>query len=408
MHILFLTDNFPPEVNAAASRVYERACYWVKWGHKVTVITCTPNFPQGKVYPGYKNKWYQVEELNGIKVVRVKTFMAKNEGFFWRIIDFNSYMIMAIVVGVFQKEVDIIVATTPQFFAGVGGYFLSVLKRKSFILEVSDLWPASIAAVGAISKNSKIYKIIEKIELFLYRHSRKIIVLTQAFKVDLVTRGIVAEKVEVIINGVELENYFPRPKDSNTLTSLNLTNEFIVGYIGTHGMAHNLLNVLKVAKKIESLNKTIQFMFVGDGADRDNLIKFADKNKIKNARFISAQPKEKMPAYWSLCDIALIHLKDEKTFSTVIPSKLFEAMAMGLPIFLVAPKGEVSNLVERMQCGMFVEAGDLIAFEKKLLELFSSTSKLELMKKNSLESVKKFSREAQAKLFLEVVSQNIN
>ena len=97
-----------------------------------------------------------------------------------------------------------------------------------------------------------------------------------------------------------------------------------------------------------------------------------------------------------------------KTFSTVIPSKLFEAMAMGLPIFLVAPKGEVSNLVERMQCGMFVEAGDLIAFEKKLLELFSSTSKLELMKKNSLESVKKFSREAQAKLFLEVVSQNIN
>ena len=111
LKILFLTDNFPPEVNASASRVFERALYWVKWGHDVTVITCAPNFPEGKIYEGYKNKWYQVENMNGINVARVKTFVASNQGTVFRIIDFLSFMVSSFFAGIFQKSPDVIVAT---------------------------------------------------------------------------------------------------------------------------------------------------------------------------------------------------------------------------------------------------------------------------------------------------------
>ena len=150
VHILFLTDNFPPERNAPASRVYEHACYWVRWGHRVTVLTCAPNFPEGKVYAGYRNRWYQVEEVDGIRVVRVKTFIAKNEGVLRRILDYLSFMVTGFVAGLLQTRPDVVVATSPQFFTVVAGWAVAALRRLPFVFELRDLWPASIHAVGAL------------------------------------------------------------------------------------------------------------------------------------------------------------------------------------------------------------------------------------------------------------------
>ncbi|MDQ2994195.1 MAG: glycosyltransferase WbuB, partial [Pseudomonadota bacterium] len=170
MNILFLSDNFPPEVNAASSRVYERACYWVKDGHDVRIITCAPNFPFGKVYPGYKNKWVQEEIKDGINVVRVKTYMASNTGFLLRVVDFVSFMFMAVIVGLFQPKPDVVASTSPQFFTAVGAWMLAKLKRVPFIFEIGDLWPESIKGLGLMG-DSFIYKTLEKIELFLYRQA---------------------------------------------------------------------------------------------------------------------------------------------------------------------------------------------------------------------------------------------
>ena len=150
MHILFLSDNFPPERNAPASRVYEHACYWVRWGHRVTVITCAPNFPEGKVYAGYRNRWYQVEEVDGIRVVRVKTFIAKNEGVVRRTLDYLSFMVAGFGAGLLQLRPDVVVATSPQFFTSVAGWAVAALRRLPFVFELRDLWPASISAVGAL------------------------------------------------------------------------------------------------------------------------------------------------------------------------------------------------------------------------------------------------------------------
>ncbi len=153
MHILFLTDNFPPESNAPATRTYEHAVRWVKKGHEVTVITCAPNFPEGKVYKGYKNDFYTISDLDGIKVVRVKTYITSNEGFAKRVLDYISFMFSSFAAGLIQKSPDIIVATSPQFFTACSGWALSAIRRKKFVFELRDIWPASITAVGAM-KNS--------------------------------------------------------------------------------------------------------------------------------------------------------------------------------------------------------------------------------------------------------------
>ena len=212
MEILFFADNFPPERNAQASRVYERACYWVRWGHKVTVITCAPNFPEGKVFEGYANRWYQMQEMSGIRVLRVKTYIAPNSGTYRRIADFLSYMIAAFVAGLFARRPDLVVATSPQFFGALGGCFLALVRRVPFVLELSDLWPESIVAVGAM-KRSHALRLLEQVELWMYRRAVRIVSLTNAFKANLMQRGVRAAKIGVVLNGVDLDRYAPQERN---------------------------------------------------------------------------------------------------------------------------------------------------------------------------------------------------
>ena len=315
MHILFVSENFPPETNAAANRVYERALYWVEWGHEVTILTCALIFPDGKLLANYKNRWYQTELMSGIRVVRVKTFIAANQGVFFRSIDFLSFLFSAFAGGLVQQKPDIIISTSPQFFSAVAGWALSVCKRTPFVFELGDLWPNSISAVGAI-KNKHFFFLMEKIELFLYRRSKAVVALTTSFKKNLVSRRIQEEKIHVIINGVDLHRYGPSPRDIKLTDELALTNKFVLGYLGTHGMAHGLVNVLDAAETLQDLAH-IRFLFVGAGAERKFLVEEARRRKLKNVIFVSSKPKEEMRRFWSLCDLALVHLRDSITFSEV-------------------------------------------------------------------------------------------
>ena len=183
MRILFLSDNFPPEGNAPATRLWEHATRWVHDGHEVTVITCAPNFPEGKLFEGYRNLWRQVEMLEGIRVVRVKTYITANEGFVKRTLDYMSFMLMGFVFGLFERRPDVVVATSPQFFCAVGGWALSVARWRPFVFELRDLWPASIMAVGAMKK-SLLIRFLEQVELFLYRRARRVIATSSIFCVS--------------------------------------------------------------------------------------------------------------------------------------------------------------------------------------------------------------------------------
>lgn len=400
MHILFLADNFPPEGNAIASRVYERACYWVKWGHQVTVITSVPNFPEGRVYPGYVNKFYQVEYKDGIRVVRVKTFIAANKGFLLRTLDFLSYIFPALCAGLWQKKPDIVIATSPQFFVGITAWLIAFCKRKPFILEVADIWPASIVGVGAMRKSTLI-SVLEKLELFLYKRADAIVVLTSAFKKNLTSRHVPTDKISVVINGVDLLKYAPMTRDDALANDYGIAEEtLVVGYLGTHGMAHALENVLRTAAKLIEYN--ILFLFVGAGAHRDALMTYAKKNNLTNVKFIPAQPKEKILNFWSICNVALVHLKNDPVFAEVIPSKIFEAMGMGLPILLAAPEGEASAIIKQDQVGIWVPAEEPKALANAVLSLRDANTRA-LYAENSRKRAYFYSRERQARDMLTVI-----
>jgi glycosyltransferase involved in cell wall biosynthesis len=400
MHILFLTDNFPPEGNAPATRTYEHAREWVKSGHRVTVITCAPNFPEGVLFSGYKNKWYQREEMDGINVVRVKTYITANEGFAKRILDYISFGAMAGIAGLFQKKPDVIVSTSPQFFCAMGGWMLSVVRWKPWVFELRDIWPASITAVGAMDRNATI-RFLEKLELFLYRRADRIVSVTNSFKAELIERGIDGDKIDVVVNGVDLSTYTPATeKDGALAGEYNLTGKFVVGYIGTHGMAHALDKLLDTAEQLQG-NDDIRFLFVGGGAERANLERMALARKLSNVVMMPRQPKEIMPAVWSLCDISLISLRDTPLFTQVIPSKIFESMGMGLPMVIACPEGEATGIIESTSSGVVVPPEDTKALVDCGSELYADRARLGELARASGASAEMFDRARQAALMLE-------
>ena len=306
MHILFLSENYPPEVNASATRVFERLPYWIRAGHEVTVVTCFPNFPQGRLYSGWRQRMMQVQVENGVRVVRLRTYIARNEGFLRRTLDFVSFMVAAVLAAPRLPRPDVVVATSPQFFAAVGGWIVSKIKRRPFVFELGDLWPASIRAVGAV-KGGVLLDLVEKLELYLYREAAAVVALTGAFKQDLVRRGIDPRKIYVVVNGVDLPRYSPSAKDRSLEQALALEGRFVIGYIGTHGLAHDLGNILEAAELLRG-RADICFLFVGDGAAKKQLQDDARRRALGNVVFVDPQPKERMPAYCHLRSTTAIPL----------------------------------------------------------------------------------------------------
>ena len=374
MRILFLSDNFPPESNAPATRLYEHAIRWVRDGHEVTVITCAPNFPEGKLYAGYENRWRHVELIDGIRVVRVKTYITANEGFLRRTLDYMSFMFMGFLMGLFERRPDVIVATSPQFFCACGGWALSVARWRPFVFELRDLWPASIVAVGAMRRNNTI-RLLERLEMFLYRRARTIIPVTQSFREDLVARGIDRNKIHVVINGVDLERYEPQPRDMALAKEFGMEGKFVAGYVGTHGMAHALDKVLEGAERLLDY-PGIVFFFAGSGADRARVEQIVAERNLHNVRLIPRQPKERMPALWSLCDVALVPLRDSPVFATVIPSKIFESMGMGVPILMSLPDGEATGIIRATDAGVCVPPENPEALAEALRRLAAAPVEL--------------------------------
>lgn len=394
MNILFLSDNFPPETNAPANRVYDHAIRWVRAGHHVTVVTCAPNFPEGKVFPGYRNDWHSVENWDGIRVVRVKSYITSNEGFIKRTLDYVSFMISGVVAGIFQKRPDVVVASSPQFFAAVGGWLLSVIRHKPFVFELRDLWPASIVAVGAMP-DSWLIRMLEKLELFLYRRAKRIVAVTHAFKQDLIDRGIDGEKIDVVLNGVDLASYQPMAADEELKSQHLIEGKFVVGYMGTHGMAHALDWVLEAAEQLRDRDEIV-FMFVGAGAAKHELEESAKEKKLRNVRFIPRQPKDAMPSYWSLCDLALIPLRNTPVFETVIPSKMFECMAMGIPVLMSLPEGEATEILRESCAGSCVPPENPRAMAQAIVELKDDAARRKAMSMHGLNAAKTYSRDQQA------------
>lgn len=401
MHILFLTDNFPPETNAPATRTFEHAREWVAAGHKVTVITCAPNFPTGKIFGGYRNKLWQEEEMVGIRVIRVWSYMTGNEGFTKRLLDFTSYMMTAFVASLFVRGVDIIVGTSPQFFTAVAAWASAGLKRRPFVFELRDIWPESIRAVSAM-EDSKLLDLLEKLELFLYRRAKVVVTVTHAFKRNLESRGIDGAKIELITNGVDIKKFSPMPKDAILLEQLGLKGKFVAGYIGTHGMAHALDTIVEAAQLLRNDpdGQDICILMLGDGASRKMLIEKAQG--LDNILFLDSVSRGQVMRYWSVVDVALIHLKKSELFKTVIPSKMFECMAMGIPI-LHGVEGESAEIINNYKVGKLFEPQNASALVELIKDIKVDHSECVRLSKNGTNTAPIFDRAMLAKRMLSIL-----
>ncbi|WP_339831362.1 glycosyltransferase family 4 protein [uncultured Parvibaculum sp.] len=403
MHILFLSDNFPPEVNAPASRTFEHCREWVKAGHRVTVITGVPNFPKGEVFGGYRNRLWQAEEMSGIRVIRVWTYITANEGFLKRILDYLSFMLSAFFAALFVRKVDIIIGTSPQFFTAVAAFMTSLLKRRPWIFELRDIWPESIRTVGAM-RSSRALDLLEKLELFLYRRASAIVAVTHAFRDNLIARGIDGAKIHVVTNGVDTSRFAPREKDSGLAAELGLEGKFVAGYIGTHGMAHALETILDAAGKIraEPDGDRFRFLFLGDGSSKAALVARAGKEGLDNVIFVDTVPKDEVVRYWSLLDASIIHLRRTPLFETVIPSKLFECMGMGIPV-LHGVRGESAMIVTQEQVGLSFEPEDYDDLCRVLRTLVSEPETLQRLRGNGPAAAARYDRRVLAGRMLDIL-----
>jgi hypothetical protein len=405
MHILFLSDNFPPEVNAPASRTFEHCHEWVRAGHRVTVLTCVPNFPAGKVFPGYRNCLYQREAIDGIDVIRVWSYITATEGFLRRTLDYVSYMAAAIVVAPFMRNVDVVVATSPQFFTACAGWFVAAVKRRPFVFELRDLWPESIRAVG-VMRDGVVLRALERLELFLYRRAAAIVTVTHSFRTRLIARGIDGTKIVVVTNGADLTRFSPREKDPALTDALDLKGKLVAGYIGTHGMAHALGTLLEAAAIVgrEPDGADIRLLFLGDGAAKADLERQAARMALRNVIFIDTVPKAEVARYWSLLDLSIIHLKRTDLFITVIPSKLFECMAMGIPV-LHGVEGESADIVEAERVGLVFRPEDSRELADKILRLAKDAEQRKAFAAQGTQAARRYDRSYLAASMLAVLQQ---
>jgi colanic acid biosynthesis glycosyl transferase WcaI len=398
--ILFFSDHFRPEPSAPAAHVHERARIWVEQGHQVTVVTSAPNFPEGRVYDGYRNRWRGIEEMDGIRVVRVKTLIAPNEGFIPRVADYASYMLSAYSFGLFEEKPDVVMSTSPHLFVPVAAAAWARTRNVPHVMEVRDLWPASIASTQAM-RDGRLFRMLERLELALYRSSTRVLLLTESFRRDLVSRGVPAAKLDVVLNGASLDIFAPQPKDPALLDSLGLRGRFTVGYLGTVGLAHDLHNVIHAAELLRGTE--VAFLIVGAGAAKAGLEEEARRLGLDNVVFVPRQLRERMPDFWSVCDAGLIHLRDDPLFATVIPSKIFESMAMGLPIVYAGPVGEGTEIVQRHDAGVVVPPAAPRALADAVLALAADPQRRAVLAEHSRAAAPLFSRARQAEATLAVL-----
>jgi colanic acid biosynthesis glycosyl transferase WcaI len=354
MRILYLSQYFHPEVGATQTRAYEMAQGLVRAGHQVTMISEVPNHPAGIIPPEHRGRLYERANLDGIEVIRVWVKAAPVKTFRTRLAFYLSFMLNAIMAGLFlaRRRYDIIYATSPPLFVGGAGLALSFLRRSPLVFEVRDLWPESAVALGEL-KNPRAIALAEQLERTCYRRACKIVLTAQEMLDHLAKRGISPSKMQVIRNGANPDLFHFDPKARRRIRrELALKTKFVVIYAGLIGLAQALTSALETADLIKTLDGDVHFLFFGDGPAKANLLVQAQQRQLANVTFLPAQPRELVPAYLSAADAALIPLVRERLIGA-LPSKMFDAMACERPILLSA-EGEALLILREEQVGLSV------------------------------------------------------
>jgi len=317
-------------MGAPAARASELSLHWARAGHQVTVLTGFPNHPTGVVRKEYRARFRRLlarETFTGVDVVRTWLLPFPNSKAYERILNYTSFCLSSAITGLRIPSPDVVIGTSPQLLVALSAWWLARMKRTKFIFEVRDLWPESLSAVGMGGDKSLLHRSLKAIASFLYSRADHIVVVTPAFKDHLVRYwNVLPENISVIANGVETALFSPDRRDQTLRARLRLEARFVVCYIGTLGMAHGLETLVEAARIVQADHPEIAFLIVGEGADKQRIVALAKSLGLNNICFIDEQPREDIPRYINASDAALVLLKKNDVFKTVIPTKMLEFM----------------------------------------------------------------------------------
>lgn len=390
MKITFLTENFYPEINASANRALITTQRLALNNYKVSVITCNPNFPDGVIYKGYKNKFFQKEKISEVNVYRIWSFLYPNKGFYIRIFDQITFFLNSILCSFFIGRQKYIIATSPQFLVLISGYIISLFKGSKFISEIRDLWPDTPKEMGVI-KSKLLYKFLKKIEFFIYKKSYKIIVVTKSFENYLIKNNIPKKKIVLIPNRVNLTKSIIQTTNTNLIEKYDLKDKIVFGYVGTIGMAHNIKTIIKAFEIIDiNLSNKCKFLIIGKGAEYEQLFNYTKNKKINNVQFCGLINKDELLSYWSVIDISIIHLRKIDIFKTVIPSKLIESISFDKPV-ISGVYGESAEIIENNNLGIVFEPENHLVLKNIIEDIVSKKIDIKSFKDSCSSYKKNFS-----------------
>lgn len=397
-------------MGAPSARASELSRHWAHMGHDVTVLTGFPNHPTGIVPADWRSRLRHLrysERIDGVQVERTWLWPLPNREAHERIRNYASFCLSAAIAGIGLANPDVIIATSPQLLCALAGWWIARWKRVPFVFEVRDLWPESLAAVGAGGEGTLLHRALGAIAGFLYKRAHRIVVVTPAFKEHLIQNWRVpAEKIALVENGVETDLFRPDGASASEVRNrFSLDQRFLICYVGTMGMAHGLETLIAAAEELQTTLPDAMFLLIGEGAEKQNIIQLAAARRLTNIRFLDQQPRERIPAFISASDLCLVLLKRTDLFKTVIPTKLLEYMACARPV-IVAVDGQSRQIVEEARAGVFTPPEDSGALANTIRALARDSERRNQMGTNGRRYiVQKLSRQQTAWNYISVLEE---
>ena len=350
VRVLLLTQWFEPEPTFKGM-IFAREL--VRQGLQVEVVTGFPNYPGGKIYPGYKMRMLQREVIDGVFVTRVPLYPSHGQSGFGRILNYVSFAAASLFYGLFlAKRPDVIYAYHPPLTVGFTASIIRFFRRVPVVYDVQDMWPDTLRATGMFS-NKRALKIVSNGCKWIYKSVDHIAVLSPGFKRLLIERGVPREKIEVIYNWCAEDTI--TDSDGSLPTGFPDTKTFRILFAGNMGKAQALDSVLETARMLQAKNTPVTFVFLGGGVEVASLQRRAVEGEIHNVVFLAAVPMSQVGNYLNSADALLVHLKKDPLFTVTIPSKTQAYMAAGKPI-LMAVDGDAADLVSEARCGVTAQS----------------------------------------------------
>ncbi|WP_165998012.1 glycosyltransferase family 4 protein [Bacillus sp. Cs-700] len=387
MKVMLLSQHFPPEVGAPQIRLYEVGKELQRRGHQVEVVTAFPHHPHGVIPDEYKKKFYQKDTYDGLTVHRSWIYPSPKGSFWRRLASYFSFTFSAFYSVLKAKSTDVIICNSPPLFLGLTGYFSSKIKRAKFVFNVADIWPESAVELG-ILKNKTFIRLATRLEYWLYRKAWKVAAATEGIEKYVVNKGKKENDVFLLPNGVNIKTFTRKSRNKKWVDKLDFEGKTVFTFAGRMGYAQGLEAVLKSISLVKDRDD-IRFLFIGDGPEKDTLIQMKEELQLTNVVFHDSVPVTEMPDIYSITDYSLVSLKNLELFKGARPSKIFPALASGVPI-LYCGAGESVTLLESNKCGVVAEPENIEDIARKIRDCADlSTEDYENLSLNGREFVVK-------------------